>query len=68
MNFDRKTESFSISDVLWLCSKACLNDVNIKGWNGFMAEVTKHMDFEESRIIYLPFINLSPGDYNTINL
>ena len=65
-HFNREGERFQTSDVIWFCSKVCLDDKSIKGWSGFMSAITRHLDFEPSRVIYLPFINSPPSNLNTI--
>ncbi len=65
-NFNREAELPSNADVLWLCSKIMLETSTVKGWNGFMTEITNHLMYDVSRIIYLPFINKVPGHYDTM--
>ena len=65
-DFKREPESLSHADVLWLCLKILLNSDKVKGWNGFMEEITSHLEYDVSSIIYLPFINKASGHYDTI--
>ena len=62
----RKSKCVSTSDTLWLGSKICLQNDEVKGWNGFMMNVTHGLLYNVSAIIYLPFINKAPGHYDTI--
>lgn len=55
----------TIGDFMWLYGKwACV--AGIPGWNGFMEEVTVNKSFVRSKVMFLPFINGSPSDYDTI--
>lgn len=50
---------------MWLYGKwACIP--GIPGWNEFMEETTANNNFVRSKIMFLPFINASPSDYDTI--
>lgn len=53
------------SEFLWLYVKSN-NISNIPGWNGFMEQVTSDLSFAKSRVLYLPFINAPPSNYDTI--
>lgn len=53
------------SDFMWLYAKwSCTS--GIPGWNGFMEEATIEQSFTTSRILYLPFINAPPNDYDIV--
>lgn len=52
-------------DLLWLFGKST-NAAGIPGWNGFMEQVTNGLDFNRSRIVFLPFIHAPPTDYDTV--
>ncbi|KMQ82428.1 lmbr1 domain-containing protein 2-like protein [Lasius niger] len=53
----------TIGDFMWLYGKwACIP--GIPGWNGFMEEATANNNFVRSKIMFLPFINVSPSDYD----
>jgi len=62
----RECECLSMTDTLWLGSKIFLDDDNVKGWNGYMMNVTRNRPYNVSAIMYLPFINKAPGHYDTI--
>ncbi|KAK2578572.1 hypothetical protein KPH14_012006, partial [Odynerus spinipes] len=50
---------------MWLYGKwACIT--RIPGWNGFMEEATANKTFYKSKVMFLPFINAPPSDYDTI--
>lgn len=51
---------------LWMFFKY-INDNNFLGWNGFMSMICScRENYEVSKINFLPFINASPSDYNTL--
>lgn len=52
-------------NILWTYLKF-KNNNKFPGWNGFMNLLTNAHDFDVSSIIFLPFINAAPSDYNTI--
>lgn len=52
-------------NILWTYLKF-KNNNKFLGWNGFMNLLTNAHDFDVSSIIFLPFINAAPSDYNTI--
>ncbi|CAG9769443.1 unnamed protein product [Ceutorhynchus assimilis] len=53
-------------DILW-ASGYCLSNCSTPNWNGFMSLVLEWTKpFEKSKIVTLPFINLSPSDLSTI--
>jgi len=66
LDFDqiKVTSMLRNSDVLWLYAKWHVDDV--PGWSGFMEILTREMTHTKSRILFLPFINHSPSNYNTI--
>lgn len=37
-----------------------------QGWNGFMENITKHKPYAKSEVLFLPFINKPPSDYDTL--
>lgn len=55
----------SDGDFLWVYGK-WQNKPHIPGWNGYMERRTAKRPYLSSRIIYLPFINAPPSDYDTI--
>jgi len=66
LNFDqiKVTSMLRNSDVLWLYAKWHADDV--LGWSGFIEILTREMTHTKSRILFLPFINHSASNYNTI--
>ena len=64
----RECEIPSMGDLLWMYARASKNE-NVKGWNGFMSKLYHFHDciHEMSRITFLPFVRLPPGDLDTIN-
>lgn len=56
---------FSKMNILRMYLKFKTNN-DFPGWNGFMNLLTSAHDFDISSIIFLPFINASPSDYNTL--
>lgn len=54
----------SSHDFLWLYGK--WSKLNLPGWNGFMEDATANESFMRSKIIFLPFINFPPSQYDTI--
>lgn len=54
------------TDFIWLYGKWKIETESIAGWNGFMEQITSDMQWSKSRIIFLPFINANPSDYDTI--
>lgn len=52
-------------NILWMYLKFKSNN-NFPGWNGFMNLLTNAWDFDLSSIIFTPFINAPPSDYNTL--
>lgn len=52
-------------DLLWLYGKSS-HTAQIPGWNGFMEKVTENLEFNRSKIVFLPFILAPPTDYDTI--
>lgn len=54
----------SSHDFLWLYGK--WSKLNQPGWNGFMEEETANWSFMRSKIIFPPFINFPPSQYDTI--
>lgn len=61
------TYDFDISstDFLWLYNHK-VRCIDIKGWNGFVQQLTADKHYVKSRIIFLPFINHPPGNVDTI--
>ena len=39
---------------------------NYLGWNAFMQNLTTGFEYEQSKIVFLPFINSNPSNYNTL--
>lgn len=52
-------------DLLWLHGKSS-HTAQIPGWNGFMEQVTENIQFNRSKVVFLPFIHAPPTDYDTI--
>lgn len=51
---------------LWMFCKY-VNNNNFLGWNGFMSMICScRNNYQISKINFLPFINASPSDYNTL--
>lgn len=57
--------SLSNADFLWLYGKH-IGHENVKGWNGFMEYMPENTSFDKSRIIFLPIIDNSASNYDTI--
>lgn len=53
-------------DLLWLYAKWTCNDT-VPGWNGFMEQVTEELPYDDSKILYLPFMNAPPTDNTTVH-
>lgn len=51
-------------DVLWLCCR--IWTTGMMGWSGFQENTIWSANTEVSEVIYLPFINHPPSNYNTI--
>lgn len=50
---------------MWLYGK--WKDLLLPGWNGYTERLTSNiMDFSKSQILFLPFIQQSASNYNTI--
>lgn len=55
----------TVADTLWMIVK--YSDIpNIPVWRGFHEQITKYRSAEIMKVIFLPFVNASPSDYNTI--
>ncbi|CAH1155651.1 unnamed protein product [Phaedon cochleariae] len=53
------------SDFFWLYGKT--NGMpTIPGWNGYMEQITSHMIYSKSRLLYLPFVKAPPSNHDTI--
>lgn len=62
---DTTPTKMSPPHLTWMIGKY-LEIPNLKGWNGFMAELTERQPYKKSEILTMPFINQSPSDNNTI--
>ena len=52
-------------NMFWMFLK--FKDVdNIPERNGFMDMFTRLENFQACRVIFLPYVNGNPGDYNTL--
>lgn len=56
----------SPEDIAWLYGKNSADSSSVPGWNGFMELGTTGEKYECSKIVFLPFINAPPSDYNTV--
>jgi len=52
-------------DLMWMYGKY-LTLINIPNWSGFMDRITQNLPYEKSQVLFLPFVNQSPSNYNTI--
>lgn len=52
-------------NTLWMFMKNVESN-NYLGWNAFMQNLTTGLEYEQSKIVFLPFINSNPSDYNTL--
>ena len=59
------TNTLLPSDFLWIYGK-WKGLANIRGWNGFMEELTSGHSYSTSLVICLPFVNSPPTNYDTI--
>lgn len=50
---------------MWMYGKH-LTLINIPNWSGFMDRITQNLPYEKSQVLFLPFVNQSPSNYNTI--
>ncbi|CAH2218497.1 jg2186 [Pararge aegeria aegeria] len=55
----------SKTDFLWLFGKHEYS-TDFLGWNGYMESITNHLSYAKSRILFLPFVNAQPSNYDTI--
>ncbi|KYM98809.1 hypothetical protein ALC62_10473 [Cyphomyrmex costatus] len=39
---------------------------DIPGWRGYHEQITRHKSVEKTKVLFLPFINAPPSDYDTI--
>lgn len=63
---DIDADQLSPADAFWMYAKC--SGMKIAGWNGYMEGITASLPFHISRIIYLPFIDMPPTDYDIIYL
>jgi len=49
-----------------MCGKH-LTLIKIPNFSGFMDRLTQNLPYEKSQVLFLPFVNQSPSNYNTIN-
>jgi len=40
--------------------------INIPNWSGWMDKITQNLPYKKSQVLFLPFVNHSPSNYNTI--
>lgn len=57
--------SISLMELKWLFGK-WKGVPDVPGWNGYMEKIAADFCYSTSQIIYLPFTNSPPTDYNTI--
>lgn len=57
--------TISATDVLWIFGRKIHPEYFI-GWNGFMEKRTSHLNYERSKVIFLPFVNAILSNYDTI--
>lgn len=55
----------SSTDLLWIYNHK-VRSIDVKGWNGFMENLTQDLPYTRSRILYLPCLNHPPSNYDTI--
>ena len=55
----------ALINLFWMYMKYARNG-EYPGWNGFMDMLTAPYSFEKSTVVFLPFINAAPSDYNTL--
>lgn len=51
-------------NTLWMFMKH-IESNDYLGWNAFMQYLTNGFEFERSKVVFLPFINSNPSNYNT---
>lgn len=56
----------TLYDFLWLCSHILQNLDDIPNWQQFFEMATRNFEFQQSRILFLPFINHPPSNYDTV--
>lgn len=61
---EEKTVTTSMIDLSWQYSK--YNDETSFGWNGFMESAHVSNQYQTSKVLFLPFVNNPPSDYDTI--
>lgn len=60
-----KVQMPSTTDLLWMCGKF-FGVADIPGWRGFMEVITAGKEFQQTKVLCLPFVNSLPTHYDTI--
>lgn len=56
----------SPSELHWMCAQ-WLGVIKCPGWNGFMETITDSREYQETQIMFLPFVNLPPSSPDCIH-
>lgn len=60
-----KVQMPSTTDLLWMCGKF-FGVADIPGWRGFMEVITAGKEFQQTKVLCLPFVNSPPTHYDTL--
>lgn len=54
-------------NYFWLFLRYAYESSKVNGWNGYMDKITgSKIDYEVSKVVFAPFINAPPSDYDTL--